>query len=218
MFVVIDGIDGSGKGTQIELVKKSLEKQWKSVYVLDYPRYWEKSAYFVEKYLNGAYGEKVDSKLSSLFYALDRFDSSFDFTKKMGQYDYILSNRYVSASMIHQGWKIENLEKRKEFLDWLYDLEYNICKLPKPDVTLFLLVEPKIALQLIKTKDKRDYIESESNVDIHEKDKNHLKNAYNVALEIGNKYPDFQLIDCSDNWEMMSRETITNLILDLIKK
>jgi len=57
---------------------------------------------------------------------LDRFDSSFDIRKDLQEYDYIISNRYVSANMIHQTGKIDDDVKAKEFLDWLYDLEYNI--------------------------------------------------------------------------------------------
>lgn len=108
MFIVIDGIDGSGKGTQTQILVEALEKQGKRVKLLDYPRYGEPSAFAVEKYLNGDYGNQVSAKQASIFYALDRFDSRFDFADDMKNYDYIISNRYVSASMIHQAGKIDH--------------------------------------------------------------------------------------------------------------
>jgi dTMP kinase len=82
----------------------------------------------VKKYLNGEYGTNVSAKLASIFYAIDRYDSLFDKKQAddLSQYDYIISNRYVSANMIHQTGKIDDDTKAKEFLDWLYDLEYNI--------------------------------------------------------------------------------------------
>ena len=69
---------------------------------LDFPRYEEPSSFFVQKYLNGGYGQDVSAKASSLFYALDRFDATRGREKEFANHDFILSNRYVSASMIHQ--------------------------------------------------------------------------------------------------------------------
>ena len=126
MFIVLDGLDGSGKGTQIKLVSEVLEKMGKKVLVLDYPRYGEKSAYFVEQYLNGSYGTHVNAKAASIFYALDRYEDSFSFKDRQKEYDYILSNRYVSASMMHHGGKIQDKTKRKKFMKWLYKLEFKI--------------------------------------------------------------------------------------------
>ena len=74
MFIVIDWLDGSGKWTQVKLLEENLKKLGKKVKVLDYPRYWEKSAFFVEKYLNWWYGKNITAKQASIFYALDRFD------------------------------------------------------------------------------------------------------------------------------------------------
>jgi dTMP kinase len=107
-------------------VSEALIAMGKKVLVLDYPRYGEASAYFVERYLNGAYGEQVNAKASSIFYALDRFEDSFNFKERQQEYDYIISNRYVSANMIHQSGKIKTKEKRKKFMKWLYKLEFKI--------------------------------------------------------------------------------------------
>lgn len=180
---------------------------------MDYPRYGEKSAYFVEQYLNGAYGSQVNAKAASIFYALDRFEDSFNFKQRQQQYDYIISNRYVSASMIHQAGKIEDKKKRKKFMKWLYKLEFKIFGIPKPDLVLFLDVPPKVSQKLVEQKEKRDYITGENNKDIHEADEQHLENAYKVAQEILEEFPDWKAIGCTKDGEILPKEEITKKIL-----
>ncbi|NUJ97281.1 deoxynucleoside kinase [Candidatus Gracilibacteria bacterium] len=215
MFVVIDGIDGAGKGTQVKLVAEYLEMQGKKVKIIDFPRYGEKSAFFVEKYLNGEYGNFVKPKLASLFYALDRFDASKELKEDLNQYDYIISNRYVSASMIHQSGKIVKKEEVDTYLEWLDDLEYTIFSIPRPDITLFLDVSPEISSQLIGKKEQREYIKGGENKDIHEKDENHLRDAYNMAHYVAKKF-DWKIIDCVEGGNILTKEKITQKILSCI--
>ncbi len=216
MFIVIDWIDGSGKGTQVKLLAEKLKKVGKKVKVLDYPRYGEKSAFAVEKYLNGEYGKDINAKAASIFYAIDRFDDSFNIKKDLQDYNYIISNRYVSASMIHQAGKIQDKKERQEFLDWLYDLEYNIFKINKPDLTIFLNVSPEMSQKLVLKKEQRNYLKDGKKMDLHEEDKNHLKNAWQAAMDVVEKFNDWVKIDCEKNWEMRSIEEINEEILKLI--
>ena len=216
MFIVIDWIDWAGKGTQVALLEKKLKSLNKKVKVLDYPRYWESSAYFVEKYLNWEYWKNVSAKQASLFYAMDRFDDSFNIRQDLENYDFIISNRYVSASMIHQAGKIEDKKEKEDFINWLYDLEYNILGLQKPDLTIFLNVSPKTSQKLVLQKEKREYIKNWKVMDIHEEDKNHLENAYQSAKLVVEKFDDWIKIDCEKNWEMKSIEEINKEILDKI--
>jgi dTMP kinase len=153
-----------------------------------------------------------------LFYAVDRYDSSFELRVDLEKYDYIIGNRYVSSSMIHQAGKIEDLEKLEDYLDWLYDLEYNVLALPKPEKVLFLDVTPEVSAKLLLKKEKRDYIKNSDNLDLHEADKNHLKNAYNRAVFVAEKYEDWIRIECTKNNEIKSRQKITQLILEQINK
>lgn len=215
MFVVIDWLDGSGKGTQVNLIAENLKRIWKKVKVLDYPRYGEKSAFFVEKYLNWGYGNDVTAKQASIFYALDRFDDSFNLREELKDYDYIISNRYVSANMIHQTGKIFDKTKRQEFLDWLEELEFEIMWIPKPDKIIFLNVSPTTSQELVLKKQKREYLKWWKKMDLHEEDKNHLTNAYNAAVEIVKKYNWIQ-IECEKNWNMRSIEDINKEILNNI--
>jgi len=216
MFVVIDWIDGSGKWTQVRLTVENLEKMWKKVKILDYPRYEEESSFMVRKYLNWEYGKEVSPKLSSIFYAIDRFDSMLELKKDFQTYDYIISNRYVSANVIHQSGKIQNKEQREEFINWIEDLEYNIFQIPKPDKTIFLSVSPEMSQKLVLMKEYREYIKDWKKMDIHEEDKNHLTNAYNAAQEVLKRKDDWIKIDCEQDWEMRSIEEINNDILNEI--
>lgn len=213
MFVIIDWIDWSWKGTQVQLIKQNLEKLWKKVLLLDYPRYSEKSAFMVEKYLNWEYWSYINAKRASIFYAIDRYDSLYNYQKIFLEYDYIISNRYVSANMIHQAGKILDENKRNEFLDWLYDLEYNIFSIPKPDKTIFLNVSPETSQKLVLNKGEREYLKWWKKMDMHEEDKNHLINAHKSALFVVEKYDDWIKLDCEKDWEMKSIEEINEMIM-----
>lgn len=213
MFIVIDGIDSSGKATQVACLKDYFESQGKTVKVLDYPRYGQKSAYFVEAYLNGKYGEEVDPKTASMFYALDRFDSLQDIKDSWSQADIIISNRYVSANMIHQAGKISDTQERDRFLDWLEDLEYGILGLPRPDVTVFLHIPLELSFELHKKKEKRAYIEGKVNTDLHESDFLHMQAAYNTANFVAQKYG-WITIDCALGGQILSKEEVTQKIIE----
>ncbi len=212
MFVVIDWLDWSWKWTQVKLLEERLTKLWKKVKILDYPRHGNKSAFFVEKYLNWWYGENLTAKQASLFYALDRFDDSFNFKNNLQNYDYIVSNRYVSANMIHQTWKIFDEKERDEFLDWISDLEFNIFGIPKPDKVIFLNVTPETSQRLVLKKDEREYLKDGKKMDLHEADKNHLSCAYDAAIQVVAKY-NWTKVDCEKNGKMRSIQEINDEIL-----
>ena len=208
MFIVIDGIDGSWKTTQIQRVRLALEAKWKTVKLYNFPQYGKSSAYFVEKYLAWEYGNNLDPKLSSLFYALDRFDGKKNLEDDIKNFDYILSDRYVSANMIHQGGKIEDKKSRDDFFEWIDNLEHHICQIPKPDRVLFLHVSPKMSEQLVEKRwDKKD---------IHEQDSNHTQNAYASALSLSSLYDNWTEISCENKGGMKSKEEITEMILNEI--
>ena len=213
MFIVIDWIDWSWKWTQVKLVSEKLKSLWKKVLVLDYPRYWEKSAFMVEKYLNWDYWKEIWPKLASIFFAIDRFEDYFEHKNDFDKYDYIISNRYVSAAMIHQAWKIQDMKEKEEFLSWIEDLEYNIFGIPRPDKIIFLNVSPETSQKLILNKKQREYLKWWKKMDLHEEDKEHLINAHKTALIVAEKNPDWVKIDCEKNWEMRSMEEITEDIL-----
>lgn len=216
-FIVIEGVDGSWKWTQVELLRAYLENKWFTVGILDFPRYEMESSYFVKKYLNGNYGwiDEVWPKVASLFYALDRYDAKKSILKLIEENDFVISNRYVSANLVHQSTKLPD-DEVEEFLLWATDLEYGTLWLPKPDLTLFLNIEHTTSSKLISSKDERNYIENGSNKDLHEGDTEHLSQAVSIGRKISQTLENWKVIECEENGEMLSREIITRKILDSI--
>ncbi|HUD08914.1 MAG TPA: hypothetical protein VMQ48_02370 [Candidatus Saccharimonadales bacterium] len=217
-FIVIDGTDGSGKATQTELLVKRFKKEGYKVKELDFPQYGKKSAGLVEEYLNGNYGtaRDVGPYRASIFYACDRYAASFQVKTWLSEGNIVISNRYVTANMGHQGGKIKNKRERDKYFRWLYDLEYNIFSIPKPDINLILHVDAAIAQKLVDSKEKRDYIKNGKR-DIHENDLKHLQDAEKVYLEIAQGFSGFQLIECTKGGFIMSKKEISDLVWNRLK-
>jgi dTMP kinase len=218
-LIVIDGIDGSGKGTQVNLLMDKLKSEGYDVFKADFPRYNEYSSIFVTKYLNGLFGtsDQVSAKKASTFYAIDRFAASFEMKEHLEKGGIIISNRYVSANKIHQASKIEDEDELDEFLNWVDDLEYNIYGIPKPDKVLFLNVPPKIGQSLVDKKTLRKYLDGKKR-DIHEEDIDHLKKAYLRACGLVDRYDNWEEILCIKNDELRTIDDIQEEIYNKVKK
>jgi len=213
-FIVIDGTDGSGKATQTSLLAERLKAFGFNVEIADFPQYGKKSAGLVEEYLNGKYGsaEEFGPYRASIFYACDRYDASFQIKRWLSEGKIVISNRYVTANMGHQGGKIKNSMEKKAYFEWLNRMEYEIFGIPKPDINIILHVDAEVAQKLVDAKGNRNYIGGEKR-DIHEADLKHLRDAEKVYLEIASFYPDMQLIECTRQGNIMPKEEINELIL-----
>jgi len=218
-FIIIDGTDGSGKATQTKLLVKKLKKEGCKVAMADFPQYGKKSAGLVEEYLNGQYGrpDEVGPYRASIFYACDRYDGSFKINEWLKKGKTVISNRYVASNLGHQGGKIKNRTERKKYFQWLYNLEYSIFKVPKPDLNIILHVDASVAQKLVDKKKKREYIKR-GKKDAHEKDLKHLRNAEKVFLDVANTFPGFSLIECTKNGDIMPIKKIEKMIWDKVKK
>lgn len=216
---MLDGTDGSGKGTQFKILEDKLKKEGFEVRTADFPQYGKKSAGLVEEYLLGNYGaaEDVGPYKASIFYACDRFDASFRIRKWIEEGKIVISNRYVTANMGHQGGKIDDPQERKKYFDWLYNLEYEIFKIPKPDLSVILHVPAEIAQKLVDQKGHRDYVGGEKR-DIHEDDLEHLKKAESVYLELARIFPDIKLLECARDNKIMPIKEISEILWEEVKK
>lgn len=217
-FIVIDGTDGSGKTTQLNLLKSQLEKIGHVVELADFPQYNTKSAGPVEEYLSGKYGKAgdINAYQASVFYAVDRFDARDRLRGWLREGKIVLSNRYTSANMGHQGAKIANPLERRVFFNWLADLEYKIFEIPRPDLTIILHLDPIIAQQRAKDRAREDWAGKAQ--DIHEDNIEHLKRAAEVYEDIARSFPDFQMISCAQNNHPLDREEISLLVWTAVKK
>lgn len=218
-LIVLDGIDGSGKKTQVVHLIKNLKEKGFQVETVSFPQYGKKPAGLVEEYLNGKYGspDEVGPYRASIFYACDRYDASFQIGAWLKEGKIVVLDRYVTANAGHQGGKIADHQKREQYLQWLYELEYFIFDIPKPDVNVILNLEPAIAQSRKFKGEKRGYIENAS-VDIHEKDLEHLKNSQRAFLWLAAKYPhEFRVVNCVENGRELTEIEITQKIWQVIE-
>ena len=217
-LIVIDGIDGSGKGTQTKKLVDKLKNKGYPVETISFPQYGHKSAGSVEEYLNKVYGtaKEVGPYRASIFYASDRYAASFQMRKWLEQGKIIVSNRYVSANVGHQGGKIEDINERNKYLNWLFKLEFDIFKIPRPDKNILLCIPLEIAKKFIKKKSLRKYIKNNDNEDIHEKDPTHLKNAASAYLYAADKYG-WDKIDCAINNKARTIDNISQELWEKVK-
>jgi dTMP kinase len=217
-FIVIDGSDGTGKTTQLDLLVQLLRISGYDVATTDFPQYGAKSAGLVEEYLNGKYGE-VNPQASSIFYAVDRFDASFKIRDWLAAGKVVVSNRYVTANAGHQGGKITDHAERITFFKWLEQLEYGIFGIPKPDLTIILDVPVAIAQQLIDKKEttRRAYNNGKQR-DLHESDLEHLQAAEAVYQEIAALFPNTKLVSCAEDGKLLPPEQIHNKVWELVRR
>ncbi len=224
-FIVFEGIDGSGKSTQTKLLANYLKERGYKVEKIDFPQHGEPSSALVDEYLRGAYGtaEEVGPYRASIFYACDRYAASFKIKKWLEKGKIVIADRYIVSNMGHQGGKIRNKKEREKYFKWLYNLEYRIFRIPKPDHTFILKTSPDFSLKLAhniidkeKKARRKSYLGKEKR-DIHEKDRNHLANALKSFLHVAKKYPkDFKVIECLDNSHLLSPEIICKQVIKII--
>ncbi len=212
-FIVIEGTDGSGKGTQFKLLTEHLKNIGYDVAAFDFPQYDQPSSYFIKKYLNGEYGtaDEIGPYTGSLFYALDRYEAAPAIREALAQGKVVLANRFTGSNMGHQGAKFTHAEERRGYFIWLDNLEFEILKIPRPDISLVLRVPAETAQQLVDQKEQRNYTDRKR--DIHEADLSHLERAVAVYDDLCQLFPkDFQRIDCVRSGELLPIETIQELI------
>jgi len=217
-FIVIDGSDGSGKKTQSDLLIESLEKAGYKTAYYDFPDYDSFFGKMVGRYLNGEFGEadQVSPYLGSLLYAGDRWQASKQIEKDLSLGKIVISNRYTQSNMGHQAAKIKDLDEKEKYLKWLEELEFNIYKIPKPDLVLFLHVPVEISQNLFAGKGERKYTKAIK--DIHEGNVDFMKRSVNEYLRLAKKYPEWRRIDCVEKQTLLSKEEIADRVYLMIKK
>ena len=212
-FIVIEGTDGSGKGTQFKLLKERLERAGHAVETFDFPQYDQPSSYFVQRYLNGAYGnaDQVGPYTGSLFYALDRFEAAPKIRTALDEGKVVIANRFTGSNMAHQGTKFGNAEERRGYFIWLDNLEFEMLHVPRPDMSFVLRVPAEVAQGLVDQKGKRSYTDKKR--DIHEADLSHLQRSVNVYDDLCQLFPkDFTRIDCVRDGQLLPIETVQELL------
>ncbi len=213
VFLVIEGTDGSGKGTQFKKLVDRLTTEGYDVATFDFPQYEQPSSYFVREYLNGNYGtaEEVGPYTGSLFYALDRYQASRDIRAALDAGKVVIANRFTGSNMAHQGTKFANAEERRGYFIWLDNLEFQMLNIPRPDRSIVLRVPAATAQKLVDQKDARSYTDKKR--DIHEADLSHLERSVEVYDDLCNLFPkDFTRIDCVRGDTLLDIDTVHDIL------
>ena len=214
-LIVIEGTDGSGKSTQFRLLTEAVEGLGYEFRKLVFPQYSEDSAALIRMYLGGQFGNSpadVNAYAASAFYAVDRYAS---YKKVWGQWSeqggLVLSDRYTTSNAVHQASK-EPEERRKEFLGWLYEFEYDRLGLPRPDLTIYLDVPTEYTEKLMRSREAA----TGTSADIHEQDLTYLSTCRKMGKTAA-EYYGWTVIDCVRDGAMRSIEDIHQEILGHVK-
>lgn len=216
-LIVIDGGDGSGKTTQATLLVDYLKSKNLPVKYVDFPQYYHSfHGKTVAKFLRGEFGriDEVSPYLASLAYALDRATMRREMEDFLASGGYIIANRYATSSLAHQGAKFSDEKERREFLKWLYELEYKVHKIPKENMVIYLHVPWKTGMELSLQRKDQKYLKGKT--DIAEKDLHHRMESEKMYLELAKKYKHWKTIECVVDGKLLDRETIHLIVRNLI--
>lgn len=214
-LIVIDGLDGSGKSTQFDIIKDKLSQEH-TVKAISFPEYDKPSSALVKMYLSGEISENaadINAYAASSFYAVDRYVSYKKYWEKNYKNgELILASRYVTSNAIHQMSKLPESEW-DSYLSWLEDYEYSKFGLPRPNCVIFLDMPIEISQKLMSERYKGD----ESKKDIHESNIAYLKTCRKTALYAAEKLG-WNVIGCSDGEKPLPIDEITQKLIDVINK
>ena len=213
-LIVIEGLDGSGKGTQAAELVKSLEARGSTVRKVSFPDYDSDSSALVKMYLSGQFGKDpgdVNAYAASTFFAVDRFAS---FKRDWGGFyeggGIVVADRYTTSNAVHQCSKLPQ-EQWDAFLAWLFDFEYHLLGIPSPDLVVYLSVDPAVSQRLMTGRYQGD----ESKKDIHEGNLAYLRHS-RLAAEYCSSRLGWKQIECCRGGQMRTVEAIQADILALI--
>jgi len=220
-FIVLEGLDGAGKSTQVSLLTEYLNKQNIKTKILHFPR--TDSKYFgdmVARFLRGEFGDndKVNPYLVAMLYAGDQKDASETINNWIRNNYTIIADRYVYSNIAYQCAKLNSETEKEKLKKWILDFEFDYYKIPKPDLNIFLdvpFVFTKNKLTETRTGQERDYLNG--NNDIHEKNLYFQEQVRKEYINLCETDLNIKKIDCfNENNEMLSPKEIFNKVKNLI--
>lgn len=205
-LIVIEGLDGSGKATQAQLLARRLAGEGRAVREITFPDYGSDSSALVRMYLGGQFGQKpddVNAYAASSFYAVDRYAS---YKTKWGAFyeagGVVVADRYTTSNAVHQCSKLPP-DQWDGYLDWLFGYEFRLLGLPAPDGVIYLSVDPAVSQRLMTGRYQGD----ESKKDVHEKDVEYLARSRRAAEYCAAKLG-WRTVACTSGDTMRSIEAI----------
>jgi dTMP kinase len=215
-LIVFEGIDGSGKSTQFNLLCERFVEDARDFKRIRFPRYDKPSSALIKMYLGGELGDTpdaVNAYAASSFYAVDRFASyTQDWREYYEQGGLILTDRYTTSNALHQSAKMAK-DDRAAFLSWLYEYEFDKLGLPRPDLVIYLDIDADTAgSRLLKRQS-----DTGADRDIHEKDALDLKECVSVGRQAAAFY-NWHSIECVLDGNELGADELHNKVYDIVVK
>jgi len=202
MFIVLEGLDGAGKSTQIRMLRRFFADRGVESEYVHFPRF-DSPVYgqLIARFLRGEFGgvQEVDPYLVALIFAGDRADAAPQIRQWLAEGKAVVLDRYVYSNVGFQCAKLPAGEERDRLADWIVNLEFGHNALPRPDLSLFLDVPfafTERKLSEVREGDDRDYLQGGQ--DIHEASLQLQQDVRSVYLASAAKDPSLRVVDCSD--------------------
>jgi dTMP kinase len=220
---VIEGVDGSGKSTQLKLLSEHLISKGHNCEFLHFPR--TDAPYFGEliaRFLRGEFGSlnEVDPYLVAMIYAGDRKDAADKIKGWLEKKKIVLLDRYTYSNIAYQCAKTDDQISQEKLMKWILSLEFDHFAIPKPDLNVFLDVPFSFTeRKLLSNRSGNDRTYLNGTRDIHEESLNFQKKVRDIYLKVARDDDRLAVVDCSDRSGLMqSPEAIFSLILKLIRE
>lgn len=214
-LIVLEGLDGSGKGTQAKLLAAYAAAKG-PVKEITFPDYGSPSSALVKMYLSGAFGkdaEQVNAYAASAFYAVDRF-ASYQLKWKDAYLagETVIADRYVTSNLVFQLTKLPRAEW-DGYMHWLEDFEYGKLGLPRPDAVVYLDADPDVSQRLLLHR----YHGDAEKRDIHETDLPFLRHCRTAALYAASALH-WTVLSCTTGETMRAPEDIHKEIVNILEE
>ncbi len=227
---VIDGADGVGKATQVELLIKHLNSsdllKGKRAHHIAFPHYLEKPwGVLIRQYLDGKLGQlgEVNPYMASLMYAADRANHADEINQMLEAGDWVVCDRYICSNAAFQAAKIDDVKAKSEYLDWLFSTEYELFGVVKPDNVIILTLPTEISTKRTEMR-RAEGIESGqrlnakvSYTDIHEQNVSFMTKVAREYLRLSEQFG-WEVINCADGNRELSREEVAQKVWNVVKK
>ena len=220
-FIVIEGVDGAGKSTQIKLLTDFFSRRGHICEYLHFPR--TEAPYFGEmiaRFLRGEFGSlnDVDPYIVAMLYAGDRKDASDMIREWLKEGKIVLLDRYTYSNIAYQCAKLHDLSEQNKLMKWILSLEFEHFGIPRPDLNIFLDVPSAFTeMKLSNSRSGNDRTYLNGTTDIHEESLLFQKSVRAVYLKVALEDERLAVVDCSDGkGSMMSPEKIFDLITKII--
>jgi dTMP kinase len=213
-LIAIEGIDGSGKGTQAKALADRLAAAGHRVELLSFPRYRETLfGQAIGDFLNGRFGQlnEVHPFLASVLYAADRYESKEVLLKALATNEAVVCDRFVPSNLAHQGAKLNGVE-RAELLQTIQQIEFDIFALPRPQLVVLLDVPVDVAQRNIAAKKPRSYTDKVA--DLQEADGDYLQKVREVYLQLASENANWYRVESVHNGQLRSVADIADEVFE----